>query len=140
MLRRSHVLVVCGDEVDEDVKNDIAVAKRLNITATIVIFVIVYGRMIEIYLMTSLAPIPFATSANREAGHMGHNYFKSLFAIGFQGMLIMVCMAIYAVLVQSIATSGDMMAAIWECVGYTVLLVFVLFKTGSLSKSIFGAH
>ena len=106
----------------------------------IVIFVIVYGRMIEIYLMTSLAPIPFATSTNREAGHMGQNYFKSLFAIGFQGMLIMVCMAIYAVLVQSIATSGDMMAAIWECVGYTVLLVFVLFKTGSLSKSIFGAH
>ena len=106
----------------------------------IVIFVIVYGRMIEIYLMTSLAPTPFATSANREAGHMGHNYFKSLFAIGFQGMLIMVCMAIYAVLVQSIATSGDMMAAIWECVGYTVLLVFVLFKTGRLSKSIFGAH
>ena len=106
----------------------------------IVIFVIVYGRMIEIYLMTSLAPIPFATSANREAGHMGHNYFKSLFAIGFQGMLIMVCMVIYAVLVQSIATSGDMMAAIWDFVGYTVLLVFVLFKTGSLSKSIFGAH
>ena len=106
----------------------------------IVIFVIVYGRMIEIYLMTSRAPIPFATSANREAGHMGHNYFKSLFATGFQGMLIMVCMAIYAVLVQSIATSGDMMAAIWECVGHTVLLVFVLFKTGSLSKSIFGAH
>ena len=112
----------------------------LFINDAIVIFVIVYGRMIEIYLMTSLAPIPFATSANREAGHMGHNYFKSLFAIGFQGMLIMVCMAIYAVLVQSIATSGDMMAAIWECVGYTVLLVFVLFKTGSLSKSIFGAH
>mgnify|MGYP000594583267 CR=1 FL=1 len=82
----------------------------------IVIFVIVYGRMIEIYLMTSLAPIPFATSANREAGHMGQNYFKSLFAIGFQGMLIMVCMAIYAVLVQGIATSGDIMAAIWECV------------------------
>ena len=106
----------------------------------IVIFVIVYGRMIEIYLMTSLAPIPFATSANREAGHMGHNYFKSLFAIGFQGMLIMVCVAIYAVLVQSIATDGDMMNAIWTCVGYTVLLCFVLFKTGSLSKSIFGAH
>ena len=106
----------------------------------IVIFVIVYGRMIEIYLMTSLAPIPFATSANREAGHMGQNYFKSLFAVGFQGMLIMVCVAIYAVLVQSIATDGDMMNAIWTCVGYTVLLCFVLFKTGSLSKSIFGAH
>ena len=106
----------------------------------IVIFVIIYGRMIEIYLMTSLAPIPFATSVNREMGHMGHNYFKSLFAVGFQGMLIMVCVAIYAVLVQSIATDGDMMNAIWTCVGYTVLLCFVLFKTGSLSKSIFGAH
>lgn len=106
----------------------------------IVIFVIVYGRMVEIYLMTSLAPIPFATSVNREVGHMGHNYFKSLFAVGFQGMLIMVCVAIYAVLVQSIATDGDMMNAIWTCVGYTVLLCFVLFKTGSLSKSIFGAH
>ena len=106
----------------------------------IVIFVIVYGRMIEIYLMTSLAPIPFATSVNREVGHMGHNYFKSLFAVGFQGMLIMVCVAIYAVLVQSIATDGDMMNAIWTCVGYTVLLCFVLFKTGSLSKSILGAH
>ena len=101
----------------------------------IVIFVIVYGRMIEIYLMTSLAPIPFATSANREAGHMGHNYFKSLFAIGFQGMLIMVCMAIYAVLVQSIATSGDMMAAIWECVGYTVLLPFLfLFEQKKVNR------
>ena len=106
----------------------------------IVVFVIVYGRMIEIYLMTSLAPIPFATIANREAGHMGHNYFKSLFAVGFQGMLIMVCMAIYAVLVQGIATGGDLMGAIWTCVGYTVLLCFVLFKTGSLSKSIWGAH
>lgn len=71
---------------------------------------------------------------------MGHNYFKSLFAVGFQGMLIMVCVAIYAVLVQSIATDGDMMNAIWTCVGYTVLLCFVLFKTGSLSKSILGAH
>ena len=106
----------------------------------IVVFVIVYGRMIEIYLMTSLAPIPFSTIANREAGHMGHNYFKSLFAVGFQGMLIMVCMAIYAVLVQGIATGGDLMGAIWTCVGYTVLLCFVLFKTGSLSKSIWGAH
>ena len=116
------------------------IVKLTAVALNIVIFVIVYGRMIEIYLLTSLAPIPFATVGNRELGHMGHNYFKSLFAIGFQGMLIMVCMAIYAVLVQSIATSGDMMAAIWECVGYTVLLVFVLFKTGSLSKSIFGAH
>ena len=106
----------------------------------IVIFVIVYGRMIEIYLMTSLAPIPFATSVNREAGHMGQNYFKSLFAVGFQGLLIMVCVAIYAVLVQSIASDSDIMRAIWTCMGYTVLLCFVLFKTGSLAKSIFNAR
>ena len=104
----------------------------------IVIFVIVYGRMIEIYLLTSLAPIPFSTVANRETGHMGQNYFRSLCAVGFQGLRIMVCVAIYAVLIQSIATDGDPMGAIWRCVGYTVLLCFSLFKTGSLSKSIFG--
>ena len=110
------------------------------IALNIVIFVIVYGRMIEIYLLTSLAPIPFATVSNRETGHVGQNYFRSLFAVGFQGFLIMVCIAIYAVLIQSIAVDGDPMGAIWGCVGYTVLLCFTLFKTGSLSKSIFGAH
>lgn len=98
------------------------------------------GRMIEIYLLTSLAPIPFATVPNRETGHMGQNYFRSLFAVGFQGLLILVCVAIYAVLIQSIATDGDPIGAIWGCVGYTVLLCFTLFKTGSLAKSIFGCH
>ena len=106
----------------------------------IVIFVIVYGRMIEIYLMTSLAPIPLATVVNREIGSMCQNYFRSLLAVGFQGLLIIVCVAIYAVLIQGIATGGDMIGAIWGCVGYTVLLCFTLFKTGSLAKSIFGAH
>ena len=106
----------------------------------IAIFVIVYGRMLEIYLLTSLAPIPFATLSNREFGSMGQNYLKSLLAVGFQGLLILVCVAIYAVLVQGIATSGDPIGAIWGCVGYTVLLCFMLFKTGTIAKSIFGAH
>lgn len=106
----------------------------------IIIFVIVYGRMLEIYLMTSLAPIPVATLSNRELGSMGQNYIKSLFAVGFQGLLILVCVAIYAVLVQGIATSGDPIRAIWGAMGYTVLLCFMLFKTGSIAKSIFGAH
>lgn len=107
---------------------------------TICIFVVIYGRMIEIYLMTSLGAIPFATMVNREWGGMGQNYLKSMLALGFQAFLIMVCVGIYAVLVQSIATDSDIMAAIWTCVGYTVLLCFTLFKTGSLSKSIFSAH
>ena len=106
----------------------------------IIIFVIVYGRMLEIYMMTSLAPIPVATLANREVGSMGQNYIKSLFAVGFQGLLILLCVGIYAVLVQSIATTGDPIGAIWSCVGYTVLLAFMLFKTGSIAKSIFSAH
>ena len=104
------------------------------------IFVIVYGRMLEIYMMTSLAPIPVATLANREVGSMGQNYLKSLFAVGFQGLLILLCVGIYAVLVQSIATTEDPIGAIWSCVGYTVLLAFMLFKTGSIAKSIFSAH
>ena len=106
----------------------------------IVIFVIVYGRMIEIYLLTSLAPIPMATVVNRELGSMGHNYFRALLAVAFQGFLMLVCVAIYAVLIQSIAISSDPIGAVWTCVGYTVLLCFTLFKTGSLAKSIFGAH
>ena len=106
----------------------------------IVIFVIVYGRMLEIYMLTSLAPVPVATLANRELGGMGQNYLKSLFAVGFQGLLILVCVAIYAVLLQGIATGGDPIGAIWGIIGYTVLLCFMLFKTGSIAKSIFGAH
>ena len=107
---------------------------------TICIFIVIYGRMLEIYLMTSLGPIPLATMANKEWGTMGQNYLKSLLALGFQAFLIMVCVGIYAVLVQSIATDTDISAAIWTCMGYTVLLCFALFKTGSLSKSIFNAH
>ena len=106
----------------------------------IIIFVLVYGRMLEIYMLTSLAPIPVATLSNREVGQMGQNYIKSLFAVGFQGLLILLCVGIYGVLVQGISTSGDPIGAIWGCVGYTVLLCFMLFKTGSISKSIFGAH
>ena len=106
----------------------------------IIIFVLVYGRMLEIYLLTSLAPIPVATLSNRELGSTGQNYIKSLFAVGFQGLLILVCVAIYAVLIQGIATSGDHIGAIWGTVGYTVLLCFMLFKTGSIAQRIFGAH
>ena len=106
----------------------------------IIIFVLVYGRMIEIYLMTSLAPLPIATLSNRELGGTGQNYLKSLFAVGFQGMLILVCVAIYAVLIQGIATGGDPIGAIWGTVGYTVLLCFMLFKTGGIAQRIFGAH
>jgi len=110
------------------------------VAMNIVVFVIIYGRMIEIFLLTSLAPLPMATLTSREMGGMGQNYLKSLLAVGFQGLLIMVCIAIYAVLIQSIATSGDPFGAIWAAIGYTVLLCFTLFKTGTISKSIFGAH
>lgn len=107
---------------------------------SVVIFVIVYGRMVEIYLMTSLAPIPFSTFGNREQSQIGQNYLRSLFALGFQGFLIIICVGIYAVLVQSVAFSDDIIASIWGVMGYTVLLCFTLFKTGSLAKSVFSAH
>jgi len=107
---------------------------------SIVIFIIVFGRMIEIYLVVSIAPIPLSTMVNREWGSLGTNYLKSLFALGFQGFLIMVCLGIYAVLIQSIATADSVHMAIWISVGYTALLCFTLMKTGSLAKSLFGAH
>lgn len=107
---------------------------------TVCIFIIVYGRMVEIYLVTSVAPIPMATMTNHEWGQMGQNYLRSLFALGFQAFLIIVCVAIYAVLVQSISVEGDLNSAIWTCIGYTVLLCFTLFKSSSVAKGIFGAH
>ena len=107
---------------------------------TICIFIITYGRMIEIYLVTSVAPIPMATMVSKEGGNMGQNYLRSLFALAFQAFLIIVCVAIYAALVQNIAVDADISSAIWTCMGYTVLLCFTLFKTGSMAKSIFSAH
>ena len=107
---------------------------------TICIFIITYGRMIEIYLVTSVSPIPMATMVSKEGGNMGQNYLRSLFALAFQAFLIIVCVAIYAALVQNIAVDADISSAIWTCMGYTVLLCFTLFKTGSMAKSIFSAH
>lgn len=107
---------------------------------SICIFLVVYGRMIEIYLVTSVGPIPLATMANREWGQTGQNYLRSIFALGFQAFMIMVCVGIYAVMVQGISNTGNLSTAIWSTMGYTVLLCYTLFKTGSVSKSVFGAH
>jgi hypothetical protein len=107
---------------------------------TICIFIVIYGRMIEIYMVTSVAPIPMESMMNRDWGQMGQNYLRSLFALGFQAFLIMVCVAIYATLVQNIAITEDVSSAVWTCIGYTVLLCFTLFKTSSLAKSVFNAH
>lgn len=107
---------------------------------TICIFIVVYGRFLEIYMVTSIAPIPMATLGNREWSQTGQNYLRSLFALGFQAFLIIVCVAVYAVLVKSIAVDDDVIKAIWTCIGYTVLLCFTLFKTSSLSRSVFNAH
>lgn len=107
---------------------------------TICVFLVTYGRMIEIYLVTSVAPIPMATMMSKAVGNMGQNYLRSLFALGFQAFLIIVCVAIYAVLVQTIAISSDLSMAMWTCMGYTVLLCFSLFKTSSLARSVFNAH
>lgn len=107
---------------------------------SVAITVILYGRMIEIYLYTSVAPIPFATMSNREWGQIGTNYFRGLFALAFQAFLMMVCVAIYAVLVTGIQYSGNLSSSLFGVMAYTVVLCFSLFKTGSLSKSIFNAH
>ena len=107
---------------------------------SVLITVILYGRMIEIFLTCSVAPIPFATLANREWGQMGNNYLRNLAALGFQGFFMMVCVAIYTVLVQSIILTENIHASIFQIAAYTLLLCFSLFKTGSLSKSIFNAH
>ena len=115
----------------------------LKITMPILSFcvmIVLVGRMIEIYIYCSIGAIPFATMTNREWGQMGNNYLRGLVALGLQGFFIMICVAIYAVLVGQIASGSNLHVAIWQCAGYTVLLCFSLFKTGAVSKSIFNAH
>ena len=107
---------------------------------SIAIFVIINGRMIEIYLYTSLAPIPFATFGNKDQSMMGMNFIKSLFALAFQGFLMMICVGIYAVLITGVAFTSDITGSLWSVLGFTVLLAFTLFKTGTLAKSILHAH
>ena len=107
---------------------------------SIIITVVLYGRMIEIYLYTSVAAIPFATMSNREWGQIGNNYLRGLLALGFQGFFMMVCVAIYAVLISTMQISENMHTALFGIAAYTVMLCFALLKTGSLSKSVFNAH
>ena len=107
---------------------------------SILITVILYGRMIEIYCTVSIAPIPIATMSNREWGSIGTNYLKGLFALAFQGFLIMVCVGIYAVLINNMIIAANIHSALFSVAAYTVILCFSLFKTGSLAKSLFNAH
>ena len=107
---------------------------------SILITVVLYGRMIEIYLYTSVAPIPFATMSNREWGQIGNNYARGLLALGFQGFFIIVIVGIYCVLVNSMTVAADIHSALFSIAAYTVILCFALFKTGGISKSIFNAH
>ena len=117
----------------------LVVGLTMNILS-ICIFLVTYGRMIEIYVVTALGPIPLATMGSSEWRSTGQNYLKSLLALGFQAFLIMIVVGIYAVLIRNISGAADIAGAIWGCMGYTVLLCFCLFKTGSISKSVFDAH
>ena len=116
------------------------VVQFLMLLLSALIFVIVHARMIEIYLMVSLAPIPMSTFGNREQSMIGQNYMRSLFALGFQGFLILICVGIYAVLVRGVALTNDIIGSLWGLVGYTILLAFTLFKTGTIARSVLHAH
>ena len=119
---------------------EVQIVRLCMLIMSVIIMIIVWGRMLEIYLTVSVAPIPFSTMVNREWGQIGNNYLKSLFALAFQGFLIMVCVAIYAVLVGGIAVSDNMHIVIWSIAGMTALLCFIFLKTGGIAKSIFNAH
>ncbi|MCQ5089472.1 VirB6/TrbL-like conjugal transfer protein, CD1112 family [Ruthenibacterium lactatiformans] len=107
---------------------------------SVIITVVIYGRMIQIYLYCSVSPIPFATLTNREWGQIGNNFLRGLIALGFQGFLIMVCVGIYAVLVSSLVVASNLSTAIFSIAAYTVLLCFMLLKSDSIAKSLFAAH
>ncbi len=107
--------------------------------ASKIIFVIIMVRMIEIYMYVSMAPIPFSTFGSKEHGIIGIHFVKSLFALGFQGFLIMICVGIYAMLIASVSFSADIVGSLWKVLGYTFLLGLSLFKTSTVSKAILNA-
>ena len=115
-------------------------AKLIINIMSVLVTVIMYGRMIEIYLYVSCAPIPFATLGNKEWGSIGTNYIKSIFALALQGFFIMVCVGIYAALVSGLVVADDLSDAVWQLMAHTVVLCFSLFKTGSLAKAIMNAR
>lgn len=119
---------------------ELSVIRLIMMAISIVILIVVYGRIIEIYLMTSLAPLPFATFGNREQSQIGQNYLRSMCALGFQGFLVVLCIGIYAVMLQSVTESEDILATVWMTLCYAVLLCYTLLKTASISKSIFSAR
>ena len=106
---------------------------------SVVIMIVVYGRMFEIYVYSSVSAIPFATMGNREWGQIGTNYIKGLFALGFQGLFLMVCLGIYAVLVKTIKIS-DIHSSTFSILGYAVLLGLMMLKSGTLAKSVMNSH
>ena len=118
----------------------IYIIKILILLLSKLIFVLIFCRMIEIYMYVSMAPIPMATFGNREQSMIGQNYMRSLFALGFQGFLILICVGIYAMLVQTVAFSSDIIGSIWGVLGYTLLLAFSIFKSGGVAKSVLQAH
>ena len=143
----SAAIATLSDSLEEMVIGEVFIVAKetllISLTMSIlsvIITVIMYGRMIEIYLYTSVAPIPFATMTNKEWGNIGNNYLKGLFALAFQGFFMLVCVGIYSVLVNAMTISTNLHGAMFSVAAYTVVLAFSLFKTGSLSKSIFNAH
>ena len=106
---------------------------------SVVIMLVVYGRMFEIYVYSSVSAIPFATMGNKEWGQIGTNYIKGLFALGLQGLFLMVCLGIYAVLVKTIKIT-DIHTSTMTILGYAVLLGLMMLKSGTLAKSVLNAH
>lgn len=107
---------------------------------SIIVMIIIYGRMIEIYLVTSIAPVPMATMMNKSWGSIGQNYLRSLLALAFQAVMIIVCVGVYYTLIRTTPFTGNLLSGLFTALGYSVLLCFILFKTSSLSKSVFNAH
>ena len=113
---------------------------KLSLTIlSILITVILYGRMIEIYIYCSVAAIPFSTMGNKEWSNIGTNYIKTLFALGLQGLFILIFFGIYAVLVKTVNFT-DIHTSILQVLAYGLILGVMMMKSGSIAKAILNSH
>ncbi len=121
--------------------------------ATVIIqaaaWIVILGRVIQIYMYCSVGAIPYATLTHKETSGIGKNYLLNLAALGFQGFFMLIAIAMYGYLINDAISKldpGDLVSPMGFisfvlkllCCGGALL--FTLIGSKSLSKSIFNAH
>lgn len=121
------------------------------VASLVIVMLVIISRMIEAFMYISIAPIPMSTFMNKEWGTIGNNWLRNLLAIAFQGVFIVVAIALFqtmfTVTLQGMlevdltdGASIDLYFNMILCIVWAIALCFTVFRSSSVSKSVFNAH